>query len=317
MDGNQPPVQGDNPPILEEDPLPLVPAVPAFALSPALVDQGIIDYSTSRGVKIYQAATAKLQDNLFDVESSGIHTFINALADRAMQFGWHYILDNPKDIDHPDDDLVNLLTNHGEISLAQIRAYVTTYIQGDNRAAQDSRAMYVCLTNSLSQKGRDRLRVWKSDYTVTGEPSGPLYLKVIIRESHIDTRATVRHLCAKIATMDKHLSNIKYNITDFNRYVRDLIDQLSSRGEKSEDLLANLFEAYRSAPDKRFTQYIETKINAYDDGEEIKPLDLMQLAQNKYKVLVNEKKWALPTKEEEKIVCPGSTISKIQKPQTG
>jgi hypothetical protein len=42
------------------------------------------------------------------------------------------------------------------------------------------------------------------------------------------------------------------------------MDQLASRGEQSEDLLANLFEAYRSAPDKRFIQYIEMKINAYD-----------------------------------------------------
>ena len=53
------------------------------------------------------------------------------------------------------------------------------------------------------------------------------------------------------------------------------MDQLASRGEHSEDLLAKLFEAYRSAPDKRFVQYIEQKINEYDEGKTIVPQDLM------------------------------------------
>jgi hypothetical protein len=292
--------------------IPLVPAVPVFALSPALVTNGILDYSTPRGVKLYTAATEKLQDNLFDVDSAGIHTFLNALADRSMQFGWSYILEIPKDIIFPDEDLVNLLTNHGEISLEQVREHCLTYIDHESRAAQDSRQLYVCLTNSLSKKGRDRLRVWKSDYMIHDEPSGPLFLKVLIRESHIDTRATVRHLRAKIASMGKHFATIKYDVTEFNRHVRDLMDQLASRGEQSEDLLANLFEAYRSAPDKRFVQYIEMKINAYDEGEDIQALELMQLAQNKYKVLVDEKKWAAPTKEEEKIVALEAQLAKYK-----
>ena len=229
-----------------------------------------------------------------------------------MQFGWSYILDIPQDILFPDENIVNLISNHGEINLDQIRSFCLSYIEHETRAAQDSRQLYVCLTNSLSKKGRDRLRVWKSDYMIRDEPSGPLFLKVLIRESHIDTRATVRHLRAKIASMDKHFANIKYNVTDFNRHVRDLMDQLASRGEQSEDLLANLFEAYRSAPDKRFVQYIEMKINAYDEGQDILPLDLMQLAQNKYKVLVDEKKWAAPSKEEEKIIALEAQLSKYK-----
>ena len=309
---NPAPGPGGPPPAVNA--IPMVHAVPVFALSPALVTNGILDYSTPRGVKLYAAATEKLQDNLFDVDSAGIHTFLNAIADRSMQCGWSYILDIPKDILFPDDELVNLITNHGEISLNQVREYCLTYIDEENRAAQDSRQLYVCLTNSLSKKGKDRLRVWKSDYTIRDEPSGPLFLKVLIRESHIDTRATVRHLRAKIASMSTHFTNIKCNVTDFNRHVRDLMDQLASRGEQSEDLLANLFEAYRSAPDRRFVQYIEMKINAYDEGQDILPLDLMQLAQNKYKVLVNEKKWAAPTKEEEKIVALEAQLAKY-KPQ--
>ena len=45
-----------------------------------------------------------------------------------MQFGWSYILDIPKNIASPDEDLVNLLTNHGEITIEQIKAYCLTSI---------------------------------------------------------------------------------------------------------------------------------------------------------------------------------------------
>jgi hypothetical protein len=78
----------DIPPAIGEPP-PLVQTVPAFALSPELVDNGVIEYSTQRGVKLYQAATEKLQDNLFDVDSAGIFNFLGALAGRSRKFGWH------------------------------------------------------------------------------------------------------------------------------------------------------------------------------------------------------------------------------------
>jgi hypothetical protein len=298
-------------------PQPLVQAVPAFDLSPALVDNGGIDYSTQRGVKLYQAAMEKLQDNLFDVDSAGILNFLAALADRSRQFGWRFILEIARDETAPDDELelVNLLTNHSELSVAQIRASCALYINGENRAAQYSRAMYVCLTSSLSNKGKDQLRVWREDYTIDGEPSGPLFLKIIIRESHIDTNATVRHLRAKLTDLTTHLVTLKYDITEFNRYVRDLMDQVSSRGERTTDLIAYLFEAYRSTIDKRFNSYIEMKINAYDDGEDIEVMDPILSAQNKYKVLVDEKRWDIPSKEEEKIIALETQLAKFTKPK--
>jgi hypothetical protein len=182
---------------------------------------------------------------------------------------WRFILEIARDGTAPDDKLevVNLFTNHNELSVAQIRASCALYINGENRAAQDSRAMYECLTNSLSNKGKDRSRVWREEYTIDGEPSGPLILKIIIRESHIDTKATVRHLQDKLTDLKTHLVTLKYNITEFNRYVCDLMDQLASRGERTTDLFTNLFEAYRSTTDKRFNTYIEMKFNAYDAGE--------------------------------------------------
>jgi hypothetical protein len=171
------------------------------------------------------------------------------------------------------------------------------------------------LTNFLSNKGKDRLCVWRKDDTIDSEPSGPLFLIIIIRESHSDTKATVRHLQNKLTDLKTHLVTLKYNITKFNRYVVDLMDHLASRGKRTTDLIAYLFEAYRNTTVKRFNNYIEIKINPYDEGEDIQVMDLMQPAQNKYRGLVHKKRWAIPSKEEEKIIALETQLAKYTKPK--
>ena len=42
----------------------------AFALSPALVNSNVIDYSTTAGIKLYQDATRSLSDDKFDQSTS-------------------------------------------------------------------------------------------------------------------------------------------------------------------------------------------------------------------------------------------------------
>jgi hypothetical protein len=169
----------------------------------------------------------------------------------------------------------------------------------------------------LSQEGRNKVTVYKSEYTHLGFPSGALLLKIIIRESYIDTRATVRHLRAKLSALPQYLGTINYDISLFNRYVLDLLQQLSARGETTQDLLANLFEAYKGVNDKDFVAYIKIKENDYDEGKDITASSLMQLAQQKYKVMVDEKTWAIPSKEEEKIQALEAKIARMSDKKRG
>jgi hypothetical protein len=133
-------------------------------------------------------------------------------------------------------------------------------------------------------------------------------LKVIVRESHIDTCAAVRHIRAKLSALKEHLPTINYNIIDFNVYVHQLAQSLNARGEKIEDLLPNLFEVYKVAKDKDFVAYIKFNQNDYDEGRDIAPYQLIQLAQNKYKTIVDEKTRAAISKKKGKNDCLGSKI---------
>jgi hypothetical protein len=284
---------------------------PAFALSPALASDDIIDYTSAHGAKLYKSAIESLQTDLFDCDAQGITGFLNALEDRAMRSGWSGIINIPQDMTNPVADTVNLITNFGEISTDKILAHAQSYVATPTRNAQNSMQLYHCLMNSMSKAGKSKITVWKHDYNINGLPSGALLLKVIIRESHIDTRATVRHIRAKLASMSTYLPTVNYNITDFNRYVRELLDSLHARGETTQDLLANLFEAYKTAADKDFVSYIKMKENDYDEGKEVDPYVLMHQAQNKYKAMIDDKTWAAPTKEEEKIIALEAKITKL------
>jgi hypothetical protein len=318
MDQGQQPPAGQAPVQQALIEVPLMEARPVFALTPATAHTGIIDYSRPSGAKIYNAAVAKLQEDLFDVEPNGIIGFLTTLKDRSLSCGWGDILLIPKRIvEGAEQDLVDFVNQYGEVTLSQIRAHAATYVNTHSRAAQDSYQLYSCLMNSLSSNGRNKIAVWKKDYFVQDTPSGPALLKVIIRESHIDTRATVRHIRAKLSSMVTYLPTISYDITKFNQYVRELLDSLHARGEDTQDLLANLFEAYKSATDKDFVNYIKQKENDYDEGREIDPITLMQLAQNKYKTMVDEKTWAVPSKEEEKIIALEAKITRLSNKKKG
>ena len=282
-----------------------------FVLAPGLAASGVLDYSTASGAKIYRAATQPLMEDLFNCEPQGLKVFLAYLEDRAIINGWEPILDIPEDARNPDVKLRNLIHKFGQISLQQVKDHASLYVAYQERASQDSMQLYQCLMASLSKEARAKVMICKDEYTVTGFPSGAVLLKIIIRESHIDTRATVRHIRDKLSSLDLYLPTIGHDIIKFNAYVKDLLDSLNARGETTHDLLSNVFKAYKSTTDKTFVEYIRKKEDQYDEGEEI-DIDLLMLqAGNKYKTMIQQGTWAAPSAEEEKIIALESKIQQL------
>ena len=125
---------------LEREPRPpIVRPQTNFALSPALVTTGIIDYSTSAGEKIYASATKELDSTKYDGEAQGLMAFLELLEERATNFGWDTSI---MMIPVPHGNPINLLAGYGTISLAQIRAHEESYIGTQSRNAQDANLLY-------------------------------------------------------------------------------------------------------------------------------------------------------------------------------
>ena len=307
----------------------------AFALTPAKAYDGVLDYATSEGRKLFSSATKSLyhSDEGFDCTPEDLHGFLEILADRAQEYDWDFIepdnnwvdqgvlvvaKENPAD--NANTDSWNLLDNHGQIDLKILKDQAPLYLGEESRRAQDDMMLYKCLFNSLTDAGRQKILIWKKDYIVNDDendivnrPCGILLLKVIIRESHIDTNATTTAIRNKLSNLDEYISTVNQNITKFNAYVQTQITSLETRGETTTDLLANLFKGYAACSDKNFVKYIATKEEKYEEGEELNPKKLMLLADTKYKTLVEKGTWDAPSAEEEKIIALQAQVESLQK----
>jgi hypothetical protein len=239
-----------------------VPQQVPFALAPGLVEHAtIINYSTRQGQKLYEMTVEPLKDE-FDLEHASLSGFLEQLGSRASTSGWADILSIPPDINDINDD-VDLHTRYGSISLEQVQVHAATYVNGNNRAAQDSMQMFLCIFNTLTKTAQATIALLKHEYTVGGDNpqvSGACLLKVVIRKSHVDTNATTSHILRKLGRMDKIVLELNSDIAKVNNRVSSLVEELAARGETTSHLLIDLFSGYRSASDKPFVGYTRHSI---------------------------------------------------------
>jgi hypothetical protein len=289
----------------------------AFALTPASAITGVIDFTTSEGRKLYNSATYKLDEDPYDCQPDGLYQFLATLHTRAQEYGWNDpiggILQIPENANDITSDTIYLVDNYGQIPLSSIRRFEETYITQPVRPAQDAFMLFKCLMNSISKEGKNKILIWRQQYTVEEFSSGSLLLKIIIRESHLDTNATTSSIRTKLSNLDSYIMTIGSDITKFNGYVRLLIDSLAARGETSNDLLTNLFKGYESATDKTFVDYIGRKKERYEEGEDVTSDALMDQANSKYKLMKENATWNAPTDHEEKILALMSEVRNLKK----
>lgn len=278
-----------------------------FADTPG-TDNSIIDFRTPEGRKLFEKASAPLKHD-FDCTTGNLSVLLQELSDRAKTYGWY---DGILDIDVGEGETINLVSNYGEITLEQVKAHVATYIKGKNRARQDSNALYLCLSNSLTPEAKKAIILHAEDYTVDGKESGPMFLKVLIRELHIDTLYTVRAIRTKLTNLDAYMNSVNSDVRKFIMHVRELLLSLHARGETTSDLLPNLFKGLKAAKDKKFVQYIEQKESDYDEGKGIDSHELMQLALNRYDARVEAGTWKAPYLDEEEVVALQAEIKALR-----
>ena len=158
--------------------------------------------------------------------------------------------------------------------------------------------------NSLTQARNDKVRLWSDQFILNGRESGILLLKVIIRESHLDTNATTNSIRTQLSNLDEYITTIGCDIIKFNEHVKCLLEQLNARGGETQDLLTNLFKAYVSVKDVCFVDYINEKLSRYEEGELMEADQLMTLTANKYKNMMIKNQWEAPSPHDATIIKP-------------
>ena len=228
----------------------------------------------------------------------------------------------------PEDEdtvYINLLTHHAQISIEMIREYELLYVNSENRERQDMHCIYTCVMDSLSQEGRLKVLTEKEKYTIPSDPadedsepaySGNLLLKVVLTKSSVDNRSGAYSIRMKLSTLDGLIVTLSYDIEKFNLQVRQYIEDLSRRGETSDDVTFNLMKAYKVVPIKEFTTFIDRmkdENDGFDDEEQYTPQSIMDKAENKFKILSNEGAWDSKLKESNEIMAIKAELEKLKK----
>ena len=279
------------------EPAPEVAQAPiVFALAPGGDANQLLDLNNPSGAKFYSKAIAPLEHK-FDLNPDSLTTFLSTLEHRALTTGWNFNVPGENGV------MISLTRNYGQLHIIQVRAHVDTYSNTQSRQAQNSRQLFLCIMSTLTEEAKAHMILFMNAYMSHGHFSGMLLLKLVILESYVDTNATTRLLRERLSSLDKMMVTLKSDINKFNSYVKVQTDALAARGERTEDLIANLFKGYAMASDRSFRQYIAKKEDEYDDGTAMLPTELMHLALNKYKSMMEKGKWNEKSEEETKIIA--------------
>jgi hypothetical protein len=283
-----------------------------FATSPA--EQALnrlLVMSDKDDIKLYNKAIEKLMNgnDLYDLSPENLKGFLDSLNDRANNYGWNEeaagLLSIPEDVQDPNNMVHdNLLQSYGVITLQRVRDMEESIMPLPQRTTQDTKMLYECLMNSLTQTAKNQIQMYKEEFYVQGKPSGALLLRVIIRESHLDSYASTTVIRQELSRLDDYMTSVGSDVFKFNQHVQSLVAALAARNATTQDLLTNLFVAYKSASDKTFREYaaqIESDIE--DEKYALTAQQLMVKMNTKYRALRVKKLWNAPTAEDEKIMA--------------
>jgi hypothetical protein len=307
----------------QQQPLPVPPVAPAFAETPAGVGVVAWDFTSATGIKLYTSATAPFTTP-FDGKQNGLSDFLRKIASRAETYGFTDILMVPDD-NGVDRDLTR---EYGCLTIDNIRAVAIPHFQGQGRPRQASSMLRKLIQESITASLADRLTHRKDNYTVNaaaavaaGQPvpvpipreAGPAMLYELISMVSIETRATVAGLTKKLTNLTPIMQSVKQDIAAFNAQVDLLMDALRARNAHVPDVLPHLFEAYNSCDDALFTKYISDREDSYEDRTiDLTHVALMQLALEKYKILLNKGKWMKPSESELEFIAMKAELYEIK-----
>merc|ERR1712012_769330 len=130
----------------------------------------------------------------------------------------------------------------------------------------------------------------------------------------METAATTCLICESLMNLEPKIAEYSNNIKDFNNYVLLQLKLLSARGGTTNDLMNSLLKAYKSVSDKEFVRYIKDREATTNDGRENLGLqDIMEIALNKYKLLIQHKEWMEPDPAEAKLVALTAQLELLRK----
>ena len=164
------------------------------------------------------------------------------------------------------------------VTLKDLKNHTKKYAGKMTREAQNSSMIQECLSKSLTEAAHQKIALNAHKYHINDKPDSLMYFKVIIGLLQKDTRAKTFALRNELLALQHKMEKLNDNIEGFNEFVVTTVKELGAWGQHSEDLLLNLFTAYKNVQDHQFITSIEVREQDYFMGKDYNPEQLMDLA---------------------------------------
>jgi hypothetical protein len=91
-----------------------------------------------------------------------------------------------------------------------------------------------------------------------------MFLEIIIDNYHSNTRSSTKQIRKQLATLNHYMRNVaKGDVSKLCEHVRELMFELNAADETTNDLLANLIEALKEAPDSKFQRWLSNQVDLW------------------------------------------------------
>jgi hypothetical protein len=80
--------------------------------------------------------------------------------------------------------------------------------------------VYKAIMASLTEEAKNSINLFKEEFHIGREPSGLLLLRVIIRESHLDSNAATSVIRLQLSQLDQYMKLVNSHIGKFHKHAR-------------------------------------------------------------------------------------------------
>jgi hypothetical protein len=257
-----------------------------------------LDYTTTQSIKFYNKGCEKLPVKAFNGKL--LLAWLIQVHDKAKMFTWTPILTIKGKL---------LTKQFSELTMEEVRTHAQRYQDKSSREAQNSEMLIQCLKASITRTVYNKVYLQMSKYIIyrkrTMEPieDGVCFLKTIIDNYHSNTRSSTKQIRKQLAQLHYYMKNVvKGDVAKLCEHTRELTYELNAAIETTNDLLANLIEALKEAPDSNFQRWLGNQVDLWsmrkidwkEDGS-----DLMDDAEIYYQEAINTHKWGKSANRQE------------------
>jgi len=193
------------------------------------------------------------------------------------------------------------IQNFTEITIEDVKAHAKIYQDRSTREVQNSEMLIQSLKASITRSVYNKVCLQREKYIILRENTfeqvedGICFLKTIIDNYHSNTRSSTKQIRKQLATLNHYMRAVaKGDVSKLCEHTREPMYELNAAGETTTDLLANLIEALKEAPDSNFQRWLSNQVDLWS----MRKLDwkqdgsgLMEEAEIYYKEAMNTHRW--------------------------